>query len=276
MTIEDSDRMRAALIRGRHHFAPVRHHSPACAWMVAAMIRELKPDLVMIEMPSDLARFADLLADAGTVPPVAVVALAEPEAGMAPQNEEGAGEADDAPSPSRTRQPRRSLYYPFARHSPEFVAIREAAAVGAMVRFIDLPAALRSQRPGARQGLSSELPFDTADFVMALRRTLGLRDGGEVGDHLFETRLGDGDWRGFFRDVHAYCCGLRDTTDPETLAADDTLAREAAMRRHLAQEAERSAVVVTGGFHTSALLEPADDGTQPVAAAIESYLVRYS
>jgi hypothetical protein len=276
MSPSAGEQARAALQRGRHHFAPVRHHSPACSWMVAAMIRELRPDLVLIEMPSDLARFADLLADADTVPPIAVVALADAE-------ESGEADADSAkdaadggkPAP----KPRRSLYYPFARHSPEFVAIRAAQAIGAGIRFIDLPVGLRTPRPGASPGLSSERPFDSADFVAALRQRLGLRDGGEVWDHLFETRLGGGDWRAFFADVHAYCAGLRETTDPDTLAHDDTLAREAAMRWHLAEAAGQSAVVVTGGFHTPALLDTGEAAAPPPIAAalpIESYLVRYS
>jgi hypothetical protein len=243
-----------ALFAGPHHFAPVRHHSPACSWMVAAMIRELQPEIVMIEMPSDLERFVDLLADAETVPPIAVTAF--PEAGP-----------DEA---------RHSLYYPFARHSPEYVAIKEAKAIGASIRFIDMPVGLRSrEQGGSRAGLSSERPFDAAGFVSALCRTLGLRDGGEVWDHLFETRLGNPDWRGFFSDVHAYCTALRETTDPNMLAADDTLAREAAMRWHLSDAAGRRAVVVTGGFHTPALLEEGE-ATQPAAPPVESYLVRYS
>ena len=37
------------------HFAPIRHHSPACAWAVRQLIRDVKPRRVLIEAPVDLA-----------------------------------------------------------------------------------------------------------------------------------------------------------------------------------------------------------------------------
>src|SRR5919198_2303002 len=100
------------------YFAPIRHHSPACAWAVRALIREVAPKLVLIEAPDDFTPHIDLLAQAETKPPVAIVALVN----------EGKGH-------------RVAAYYPFCVHAPEYVAVREARAAGAEVRFIDLPPA---------------------------------------------------------------------------------------------------------------------------------------
>ena len=44
------------------HFAPVRHHSPACAVAVRAAIEELRPAAVLIEGPEEFTRLIpDLL-----------------------------------------------------------------------------------------------------------------------------------------------------------------------------------------------------------------------
>src|SRR5262249_12565679 len=140
------------------YFVPVRHHSPACAWAVRALIREVKPKLVLIEAPDDFTPHIDLLAQAGTKPPVAIVALVN----------EG-------------KSHRVAAYYPFCVHAPEYVAVREARAVGAEARFIDLPAAskamLRAGDDTTPISLNDEAVFDSGDFVRSLCRRTGCRDG---------------------------------------------------------------------------------------------------
>src|SRR5262245_37200414 len=91
-----------ALIEPQHglYYAPVRHHSPACAWAVRALVRQVKPRLVLIEAPDDFTPHIDLLAQDGTKPPVAIVALVN----------EGKGD-------------RVAAYYPFCVHAPEYVAV---------------------------------------------------------------------------------------------------------------------------------------------------------
>lgn len=56
-------------------FAPIRHHSPASAWRLRAMIGDHRPDLILIEAPSDLIHHRLHIVDPETVPPVAIVAL---------------------------------------------------------------------------------------------------------------------------------------------------------------------------------------------------------
>lgn len=244
-----------ALFGSNVHFAPIRHHSPACAWMLRAMIREVQPEAILIEGPSDLAHHIPFLADLDTVPPVAIAA-------MGPQRDDG---------------PRGISYYPISSHAPEYIAIRDGTEIGAEVSFIDLAAGQRlSHEP---ETLQSEMPFSTADFVAETCKALSLRDGAELWDHLFETRLGQDGWRGFFADVYTYCLALRETTDPAQMAIDGTLIREHEMRHHIAALNGKRAVVITGGFHTPALLEPSEaipaGSVTPEAQPIESYLVAY-
>src|SRR5215468_5467061 len=245
------------------YFAPVRHHSPACAWAVRALIREVKPKLVLIEAPDDFTPHIELLAHAETKPPVAIVALVN----------EG-------------KSHRVAAYYPFCVHAPEYVAVREARVAGAEVRFIDLPAAskamLRARDGDAPISLTDEAEFDSGDFVRSLCRRTGCRDGYELWDHLFETRLGDADWRTLLADIGAYCAGIRAATPADRIERHGDLAREAHMSAAIidAVAAGGPIVVVTGGFHTPALIEAVARGNSSRAKAPDatsrSFLIRYS
>jgi hypothetical protein len=260
--------VRAALLapQGGLHFAPIRHHSPACAWAVRALIRAVRPARVLIEAPEDLAGHIALLLHPETRPPVAIAALADVSEGG-----------------------RVAAYYPFCVHAPEFVAIREAQAVGAEVRFIDLPVAAKLNHPTHATlfprdrpvSLTAEPSFNSGDFIRGLCRRTGCRDGHELWDHLFETRLGEPDFARFLADVGAYCAGIRAATRPEQIDSDGDAAREAHMAASLlaARGAGGPLVVITGGFHTPALLAAAARGAAPARQAVpatRSYLIRYS
>jgi hypothetical protein len=52
-TTEAVRELGARLIGPELAIFPVRHHSPACAWHINRLIRELKPDAVLIEGPRD-------------------------------------------------------------------------------------------------------------------------------------------------------------------------------------------------------------------------------
>ena len=219
----------AALFGSAVNFAPIRHHSPACAWMLRAMIAEMQPEVILIEGPCDLDHHIPMLAEADTVPPVAIVAM---------------GEVGNS-------GPRPVTYYPLSAHAPEFIAIQCGTAMGTDLRFMDLPSSVRMNH--STQCLQSEFPFTSADFVTLCCKRLGMRDGAELWDHLFETRLGQTNWRSFFCDVYTYCLALRSSTDPALMQADATLEREAEMRRHIASVGDKRTLVLSGGFHTPAL-----------------------
>jgi hypothetical protein len=243
---------------------PIRHHSPACAAHLERLIEEVNPTAILVEGPCDFDPLIDLVCDPRTRAPVAVVSL----------REAGAGQA--------TR--RVASYFPFCAHSPELIALQAARARGIPVRFIDLPSTAREMdlNEEVRQGrslLGSERLFDAGDYVTALARELGCRDGNEVWDQLFETRLADADWRGFFADVARYCSCIRAATEEAQMEHDGTLAREAQMRAILGEArvaVEGPIVAVVGGFHAEALLETSSG--KPIAAktgASRSYLIRY-
>lgn len=242
--------------------APIRHHSPACAWAVRDLIRSVKPKEVLIEAPIDFEPHIDLLLDSETTPPIAIVTLVKGE------------------SKSRCAV----AYYPFCAHSPEFVAMQTAREVGAAIRFIDLPsgakAMLRADREGALISLTDEQYFGSGTYVDALCRRTGCRNGFELWDHLFEARLGEQDWRTFLNDAGTYCAGLRAATPRETIISEGDAAREAHMKACIEGALKNGSVVaVVGGFHAPALtgdeeaISIADQTTKPAEA--DSYVIRY-
>ena len=243
------------------YLLPIRHHSPACAWHLRAALRDLKPACVLIEGPRDFDPHIKLLLDPDTRPPVAIVSVTDP------------GE----------QQQRLAGYYPFCDHSPEFVALRVGAELGAELRFIDLAAGEKTLQLQASPldpvPLMSEQSFHQGDYIAALARATGCRDGFELWDHLFEAQLGRGDWRGFFADVGTYCAGIRAATAPEAIQANGDAAREAQMAAAIAEamaQGKGPVVAVVGGFHSPALTDPGPaKAPKPVATKSDSYLIRY-
>jgi hypothetical protein len=247
------------------YFVPVRHHSPACAWHLRALLREVRPRQILIEAPIDFEPLIPVLLDPATRPPVAIVAFGEGEAGG---------------------EPRRVIsYYPFCAHSPEYLALAEGHALGAQLRFIDLPAgarlALAPDEEQAPRSFLDERPFDLSAYTRALCRRTSCRDEHELWDHLFETRLGLGSAETFFASVAAYCTAVRETASDAEMHADGTYAREAHMSTCLGEALSREGpiVVVTGGFHTGALIAPSLPAETVRAsrqsASARSYLIRY-
>ena len=250
------------------YFAPIRHHSPACAWHLRALLAEVKPRQVLIEAPIDFEPLIPLLLDAGTRPPIAIVAF------------EQGSDKDEA---------RRISYYPFSSHAPEYIALVDGIRLEARLGFIDLPAGVRlglrevEGRPDTiALSFADESPFDTSAYTRALCRRTGCRDQNELWDHLFETQLGRGTWRQFFAAVGAYCEAVRGTVSTAEMAADSTLAREAHMATRITEalRGEGPVAVVTGGLHTPALIEAAANqkpakSSEPGRPAARSYLVRY-
>lgn len=243
---------------------PIRHHSPACAAHLERLIAEVEPAAILVEGPCDFDRHIDLVCDPRTRAPVAVVSL----------REAGAEQA--------TR--RVASYFPLCAHSPELIALQAARARGIPARFIDLPSTAREMDLDgeARQGRSlvgSERPFDVGDYVTALARELGCRDGNEVWDQLFEARIAESDWGAFFADVARYCSCIRAATEDAQMEHDGTLAREVQMRAILGEvraAVKGPIVAVVGGFHAEALFEAGTE--KPIAAkagAGRSYLIRY-
>ncbi|MDR7279876.1 DUF5682 family protein [Catenuloplanes atrovinosus] len=234
-------------------FIGVRHHSPACARLVDETIRAVRPAYVLVEGPVEMnARIGELLL--GHQLPIAVF------------SSYADGERHHA------------SWAPFCDYSPEWTALTAGRAVGAELRFIDLPAWHPAFADRRNRYADAEQRY--AEVIDRLCREFAVDNVDTLWDHLFEVAEPDG----LAERLAAYFDLIRG----EAEAGADDVAREAYMaswiRRTRREAGDRPIVVVTGGFHRPALVRlaalPGDD--EPVEHALPadasggSYLVPYS
>ena len=101
-------------------YFPVRHHSPACAWHVGRLIRELRPESVLIEGPRDATPLLPLLTHGETRMPVAFYSTYVRK------------------RPGRHARSAMPPTIPCASSRPSWLPSERGLEVGAKVRFIDL------------------------------------------------------------------------------------------------------------------------------------------
>lgn len=240
-------------------FIGVRHHSPACARLVAETIEGLRPAYVLVEGPADMnGRLDELLL--GHELPVAVFTT------------------------YRDTERQHASWAPFCTYSPEWVALTTGREVGAQLRFIDLPA----WHPAfaGRRNRYADAEQRYADVVERLCRMFAVDNVDTLWDHLFEVPPAD--------DVAERLAVYFDLVRGESAAGPEDIEREAYMaqwvRSAVADAGDRPVVVVTGGFHRPALIRltagtgaPSSVGRawpqppgMPAAAVGGSYLVPYS
>ncbi|WP_298133524.1 DUF5682 family protein [Micropruina sp.] len=244
------------------HLVGVRHHSPGCAAALAALLEEVRPSVVLIEGPREYGALLPALADERTKPPVAILSVGE----------------------------RASGFYPLADFSPEWVALRWGMAGGATVDFIDASYADIADPGGVEvRTLQAEHHLARSALIAAVGERLGCRDHDETWEHLFEVRSPEAlaDWRRFFADTLAWGAMARLDADRELLDADGTHAREAVMAAILDRYRDTSGgvVVVTGAFHTLAMLDVLENAPEAAwvrakaGAALDpkrdAWLIRY-
>ena len=219
----------------------VRHHSPACARLVAHAIAQDKPQAVLIEGPSDFnPRIGELLLDHEL--PLALYSYANADQGTA------------------------QCWFPLLDYSPEWVALRAGHEAGAALHFIDLPhwryRTLRDDQrgQGLHQGRSRY-----AQVTSQLCRRFNCDSDDALWDHLFESLPDDAPPQELATRLDLYFAELRGD-DPGS--AQDQ-AREQHMAQWLAWAAahHERVLVVCGGWHKPALerMSPGAAAAQPDA-----------
>lgn len=274
-------------------YFPIRHHSPACAWHIGRLIRELRPCAILVEGPISFTPLIPTILDRDTKPPIAIYTHFIDTARKLYKPAEN--EPDFGPY-------RFAAYYPFCDYSPELVALRVGNEVGAKLRFIDLDYAdqvlaehaSREQLGRPRvESLMRETHLQQSAYLKALAERAGCRDFNEMWDHLFEANFQSRSTESFMREVATYCFFARSDASAESLRADGTTARDEAMAAAIAEELRikepnQTILVVTGGFHTVVLPQLVESETKhrsptsptsPTSqspGAVQQALIRYS
>ena len=148
---------------GQVVYFPVRHHSPACALHLQRTIDSFRPELILIEGPSDSAQLLPYIADEESVPPFCIYYSYDDKEGKVSEEKE-----------------KYRAYYPFLSYSPELVAIREGARRNIPTRFIDLPYALRlinkiEEEPQTQFYYNENKEYEVNTYTAMIARKAGCR-----------------------------------------------------------------------------------------------------
>ncbi|MFF3448628.1 DUF5682 family protein [Streptomyces sp. NPDC002667] len=239
----------------------VRHHSPALAAAVPALLDACGAQVVCVELPADFQEWLPHLAAPGTLAPVALA---------------GAGGNG------------RLGFYPFADFSPELAAIRWARDRGADVVCCDLPmsdprwtAAGPVPAGETRTVVAEEMSVAaTLSFGSALAASGTGRDGDDLWDRCVEVLAPGSTVEAIRRAALGVGWALRCDAEASGGTPALDLAREAHMREAIARAAVggRRVAAVVGAFHAPALTatDPAP-GTDaaPSATAMQPTAARH-
>ncbi|MGY4534575.1 hypothetical protein ACVW0Y_003716 [Pseudomonas sp. TE3786] len=242
-------------------WAPVRHHSPHCAWQLRCLIDRVRPDVVLVEGPEEGNSLLPFLLDDYTRPPVAFFIHGQ--------------------GPGRAVQQR--CFVPLAAMSPEWVALREAKRLGIPARFIDLPF---MARPTPTAGVGEEVlePPLNDDQLLAranpmaiLLAASGCANFEAWWERYFESGVEYASAEGFFARVLNFGEYLR----AGSVLDAQTLAREAHMAARIDQARSQGqrCLVVCGAFHCAGILQRLGQAAVVADAAAEGtgvHLISYS
>lgn len=280
------------------YWLPVRHHAPGAARVVRDAIRARRPAIVFIEGPAEAQHLVAHVVDAESKPPFAIYSSFRDDDDILGMR--------GILSPAEDVPVRLPSWYPLTDYSPEYIAMKTAAEVGAEVVFIDLPhwalAPRREDLPEeSEDGEAEDEPvagaqvsevagpkvdkaplhelIEGSELLERLAGAAGYRHWNEVWDTLFEP-LGTIDVETYRRELALFCAGVRATTPPERLHADGTVARERFMWRSIQSTlsgrsiAAHKCVVVCGGFHL--FMERDGEPPEVPAGEVRTTLVPYS
>lgn len=230
-------------------FLPVRHHSPACAYHLKQTIDSFLPDIILIEGPKNANALIPVMVHDDTKPPFAVYYSYDDKTGRV------SGEK---------RQYK--CYYPFLEYSPELAALRCARERGIDTAFIDMPygdilavckAGKGLLREDEKNNYNDDYLLSRNAYIHRLCEESGVRSFDEFWEKYFEINgmmLSSEKW---FSNLLLHCRQARENSTKEDLQAEGCIAREAFMAEEIKRwsETKKRILVVTGGFHTPALLE---------------------
>ncbi len=262
------------------YWFPVRHHSHTVARHLEQALRQRKPRIVFIEGPYEANDLIPYVIDASTEPPVAIYSSYRDDDNVLGLN--------GVLSPAPDLPARFAVWYPLTAYSPEYVAMKTAADLGAEVVFIDLPhhALIKPRSASSEASRSDPTPSDdvlvtSSGFYQQLAAAAGYESWNEAWDTLFEGPTA-ADPEVFRRELAAFCCAARATSDAATERAMGTVERERhfmkVIRETLAKRKLKpeDAMVVCGGFHL--FLDRADTQEPPAVpeGTVYTTVVPYS
>lgn len=224
------------------HLLGVRHHGPGSARSVVRALDDLRPTIVLVELPVDCETALRWVGHRRLRPPVALLGYV-------------------------VGQPQRAAFLPFAEFSPEWQALLWAQRHGVDVRAMDLPLAvsLAGDQGESDPGELQLAHHPVGDPLAALAAAAGDPDPERWWDDVIEHR---GDGVPAFEAVAEAMEAVRGGREPSSAVE---ARREAQMRQTLRRaitDGHERIAVVCGAWHVPALAEPLP------AAAVDARTLR--
>lgn len=258
-------------IEGQVVYFPVRHHSPACALHLQRTIERFRPELILIEGPSDSAELLPYIADEQSVPPFCIYYSYDDKDGKVNEEKE-----------------KYRAYYPFLAYSPELVAIREGARSHTPVRFIDLPYALRlinkiEEEPQTQFYYNENKEYEVNTYTAMIARKARCRSFAEFWESRFELDAANLETQAFVRNLFHLGYFMRLATPENEISLKEDRLRETYMAEEIrkALPDNKRILVVAGAFHISGLMETLQSDKKPSLRTcnrehVASYLMPYT
>ena len=217
------------------HILGIRHHGVGSAKRVAEMLHKIKPDLILVEGPPEIAEMLLWIGNEHLKPPVALMAY-------------------------NSENPSESVFYPFADYSPEWIAAKYANEQKINIRAIDLPVAISLENRDKRktQAIDNEQSSKNAintDPLSYFAEIDGFKSGEAWWDHYFEQNTNKATEH--FQSVMLAMETLRES-EIERFSDEENSYREAYMRNLIRQaenEMFENIVIVCGAWHAPNLRE---------------------
>lgn len=245
-------------------WAPIRHHSPQCSWQLQCLIAQEKPDIILLEGPSEAQHLLPFMRSKDTHPPVAIYNYATTSDTSRQLKEEN----DLSRLGGATHY---RCFIPFTAMSPEWAAIKAAEQHDIECQFIDLPYLQRlqaSDAPGRYSSDSEPLLYDDtqlsgSNYVSTLLQQSECRDFDSWWERFFESGQQPVCAADFFSQMLTLCLLIRRDQTAQHEIDNETLLREHFMAEQIRQhsDAGKRCLVVCGGFHCEGIFRYLQSGT---------------
>jgi hypothetical protein len=241
------------------HLFGIRHLSAGGAWHIRRFLDRIKPDIVLIENPSDAEHLIDDLTRRGVKMPAAILCYT-------------------------VQLPVHSIVYPFAIYSPEYQSILWAKKNKKQVRFVDLPSNIKAplyrleedlrikQASIAEETPENSLGIEFHRYRKELYETVTKLGGEEDYDAYWERHFEHNlETDSYLRSVALHSAEMRRLSeglekDAEPLSFSINALREAYMKRRIVEAIKEGynpekIVVVLGAYHLIGVInaEPMTD-----------------
>ena len=224
-------------------YFPIRHHSPACSFHLKKVIEEYKPQIILIEGPSDSNFIIEHLINEDSITPLAIYYS-----------------YSDKEKVLSDKQAKYMCYYPFLDYSPEYNALKLGQQLKIPTEFIDLPypsillnttSELNHGGEINKKEYNNDYLIERSQFIKRVCEKSNCRNFSEFFEKYYEIQGINMSTKSFIRSMLGFCISSRIGYSEELLYAEGCLSREIFMAEKIANASinYKKILVVAGGFH---------------------------